>query len=67
MPSSAISPAVGVSSPISIRMVVLLPDPLAPRNAKITPGSTEMSTASTAVKSPNFRVSPRARMIGSGI
>ena len=35
MPSTSIAPAVGVSSPISMRIVVLLPEPLAPRKAKI--------------------------------
>ena len=35
-----------------MRIVVLLPEPLAPRNAKIVPGSTASESASTAVKSP---------------
>ena len=37
MPSTSICPAVGSSRPISMRMVVLLPEPLAPRKAKIEP------------------------------
>jgi hypothetical protein len=67
MPSSRMLPALGVSRPISIRMVVLLPEPFGPRKAKITPRSTSRSMPSTAVNSPKRRVSPRARMIGSGI
>ena len=66
MPSTSIVPAVGVSRPISMRMVVLLPEPFAPRNAKIAPGATSKSRSSTAVKSPKRLVSPRARMIGHG-
>ena len=42
-----------------MRIVVLLPEPLAPRNAKIVPGSTARSSASTAVKSPKRLVRPR--------
>src|SRR5579875_2399558 len=55
-------PAVGRRRPINMRIVVLFPEPLAPRKAWIVPGATVMSSASTAVKVPNRRVSPRARM-----
>src|SRR5690606_40901797 len=43
-----------------MRIVVLLPEPFAPRKAKTSPRSISRSTPSTAVKSPKRRVSPRA-------
>src|SRR4030042_856768 len=56
MPPTIADPAVGSRRPQSIRMVVDLPAPLAPRNPKIAPRPTSKLTASTAVKSPNFFV-----------
>ena len=50
-----------------MRMVVLLPEPLAPRKAKMEPGRTSMLRSSTAVKSPKRLVRPRTRMIGAVI
>src|SRR2546428_843763 len=63
-PSTSIAPAVGRMRPISMRMVVLLPEPLAPRKAKIEPAATSIERSSTAVKVPKRLVSPRVRMIG---
>ena len=48
-----------------MRMVVLLPEPLPPRNAKMVPGATARLRSSTAVKSPKRFVRPTVRMIGS--
>jgi hypothetical protein len=50
-----------------IRIVVDLPAPLGPSNPKDSPLATSKSMASTAVKSPNFLVNPRALMSDSGI
>src|SRR5205809_5029153 len=63
-PSTSIAPAVGRMRPISMRMVVLLPEPLAPRKAKIEPAATSIESASTAVKAPKRLVSARVLMIG---
>ena len=52
IPSSVMLPAVGRSSVVSIWMVVVLPAPLGPRNAKISPAWTSNDTPSTAFKSP---------------
>src|SRR6185436_11002544 len=60
-------PAVGRRSPISMRIVVLFPEPLAPRNAKMRPGRTAMLSRSTAVKSPKRRVRSCVSMIGAVI
>ena len=61
MPSVA-----GETQPI-IRIVELLPAPLGPRKPKATPRSTSKSMPSTAVKSPNRFVRPRAWMRGKSI
>ena len=50
-----------------MRIVVLFPEPLAPRKAKMAPGATARSRRSTAVKSPKRLVRPRVRMIGAAI
>ena len=47
-----------------IRIVLVLPAPLGPRKPKLSPGATSKSMASTAVKTPNRLVSPRAWMSG---
>jgi hypothetical protein len=49
----------GETQPI-IRIVEVLPAPFGPRNPNDSPGATSKSIASTAVKSPNFLVRPRA-------
>ena len=55
-PATRAVPAVGCSRPISIRIAVVFPAPLAPRNPKTSPLLTVKEIRSTAVKSPNFRV-----------
>ena len=45
-------PLVGRVRPQSIRMVVVLPAPFAPRNPKISPAGTENESASTALVRP---------------
>src|SRR3954463_16439487 len=50
----AIEPLVGRRSVVSIWMVVVLPAPLGPRNAKISPAFTSKVTPATAVTSPKF-------------
>src|SRR5580704_9720826 len=55
-PSSSTWPLVGRSSVVSILMVVVLPAPLGPRKAKISPCATSKVMSSTARKSPNFFV-----------
>src|SRR4026209_2693816 len=52
-PPTVARPAVGVSSPPRIRIVVALPAALGPRHPKISPGFTSSETGSTATKSPN--------------
>ena len=62
-------PAVGCSSVVSIRSVVVLPAPFGPRKPTISPGSTTKSTPQTASTRPclvvNARASPRASMIAT--
>src|SRR4051812_41680732 len=56
-------PVVGWSSPRIIRMVVVLPAPLGPRNPVTTPGSMVQVRLSTARVSPNTLVSPANSII----
>ena len=56
-------PLVGFSSVVSILMVVVLPAPLGPRKAKISPSSTSNETSLTAVKEPNVFTRFRTRII----
>ena len=56
---------VGGSSPVSIFMVVVLPQPFEPTKPKISPRSMVKLTWSTAVKSPKRRVRSRATMTGA--
>src|SRR3990170_1108031 len=51
-PATWPEPEVGVMIPQSIRMVVDFPEPLGPRNPKISPFFTEKVILSTAVKAP---------------
>src|SRR5690606_39231123 len=53
---------VGFSSQQSMRMVVDLPAPFAPRKPKISPGCTSNERRSTAVNPPKRRVSSRTSM-----
>src|SRR5687768_3566168 len=62
LPASSIRPAVGSSSPATIRRVVVLPQPDGPSSAKNWPRPTSRSRSSTAVKLPNrFVTEERAR------
>src|SRR5215471_9462869 len=65
-PLMVMRPAVGLSSPAIMRMVVVLPAPLGPRNPWISPGATERLTPSTAVKAPYFLTSDSTAIMGSG-
>ena len=56
---------VGGSKPVSIFIVVVLPQPLEPTKPKISPRSMVKLTRSTAVKSPNRQVRSRATITGS--
>src|SRR6266702_1038629 len=56
-------PASGVTSPASIRSVVVLPAPLGPRNPVTRPGKTSNDTPSTAVTGPTRLTSPRISII----
>ena len=60
MSSSPMStrPAVGSSSPATIRRVVVLPHPDGPSSAKNEPSGTVSVRSSTATKSPNRLVTP---------
>ena len=58
-------PSVGGSRPVSIFIVVVLPQPLEPRKPKISPRSIRKFTWSTAMKSPNRWVKPCASMATS--
>ena len=58
LPKSLAVPSVGGSRPVSIFMVVDLPQPLEPRKPKISPRSIDSVTWSTAVKLPKRRVRP---------
>src|SRR4051812_17235809 len=49
-------PEVGVSSPATIRNVVVFPHPDGPRSAKNEPCGTSRSSSFTAVKEPNSLV-----------
>ena len=52
LPNSVAVPSVGGCSPVSIFIVVDLPQPLEPRKPKISPRSIDSVTWSTAVKVP---------------
>src|SRR3989475_10843852 len=59
-PPTIARPALGASTPQSIRIMVVLPDPFGPSNPKISPCGIERSTRSTARREPNFFVRPSA-------
>ena len=60
-------PDVRVDVAAKIRMMVDLPAPLGPNKPKDSPLATSKLTPSTAVRSPNFLVSPRTQMRGLDI
>src|SRR5262245_7268293 len=62
-PSISTLPAVGLSRPAIMRMVVVFPAPFGPRQPWISPGATSRLTPSTAVKSPYFLTRPAMRII----
>ncbi len=64
-PSTRAWPAVGLSTPLSSRTVVVLPAPLCPSTPKMAPGGTSSDRSSTARTSPKRRPSACARMTGS--
>jgi hypothetical protein len=55
-------PSLAGSRPVSIFIVVDLPQPLEPRKPKISPRRMRKDTLSTATKSPKRMVSPSASM-----
>ena len=67
LPNSVAVPSVGGSSPVSIFMVVDLPQPFEPRKPKISPRSIESVTLSTAVKVPKRWVRPCASIAISAV
>src|SRR5712691_11445975 len=65
-PLIVMRPAVGLSSPAIMRMVVVLPAPLGPRKPWVSPGSTARLTPSTAVKDPYVLTSASTAIMPSG-
>src|ERR1051325_809081 len=63
-PSSSSEPLVGRSRVVSILMVVVLPAPFGPRNAKISPARTSNDASLTAVTAPNDLTMCWTRMMG---
>src|SRR6478752_9269469 len=61
LPASVIDPRVGVSSPATIRSVVVLPQPDGPSSAKNEPRGTSRSRSFTAVNDANDLVRLRSR------
>ncbi|MCY1532400.1 hypothetical protein D9M68_676750 [compost metagenome] len=61
-PNSQAWPSLAGNRPVSIFMVVDLPQPLEPRKPNISPFRMRKLTWSTATKSPNFMVRSRASM-----
>ena len=57
-PATQALPSVGWLKPVSIRIAVVLPAPLAPRKPKISPWRTLKEIWSTAVNVPKRLVSP---------
>src|SRR5947208_5110834 len=66
-PSSSSEPLVGRSRLVSILMVVVLPAPFGPRNAKISPARTSNETSLTALTSPNDLTMCWTRMMGRSL
>ncbi|MNT52234.1 hypothetical protein D3C72_1892490 [compost metagenome] len=62
LPNSQALPSVAGSKPVSIFMVVDLPQPFEPRKPKISPRPMRKFTWSTAVKSPKRMVRSCASM-----
>src|SRR5439155_12699632 len=62
-PLTCARPPVGASTPQSMRMIVVFPEPFGPSRPKISPGGIDRFTRSTASRSPNRRVSSRAMIV----
>src|ERR1700761_6575637 len=60
-PRIEIRPAVGSTRPSAMRMEVVLPAPLGPKNPKMRPGSTRNDRSSTAWKAP-YRLETPSRI-----
>ena len=65
--STAELPASGSERPTSIRIVVVLPAPLGPRNPVTVPGSQRKETSLTTVRPPRRFVSPVASIMAASI
>ena len=65
LPSSFAEPLLMSSRPVSIFIVVLLPQPLLPRKPKISPRWMRKLTSFTAVKLPKRRVRCSASITGA--
>ena len=59
MPATVADPAVGWSSPHSMRIVVVLPEPFGPSSPNTSPGAICRVSWSTAVTAPKRRVRAR--------
>src|SRR5688500_11436476 len=67
LPSKDQLPSLGLSKPVSRLKKVVLPAPLGPISAVMTPRCTSRCSTSTAVRPPKRRVTPSATRIGSGL
>src|SRR5512135_2091925 len=61
-PPTSASPALGRSTPASMRSAVVLPAPSGPTSPNSSPGATSNVRPSTAVRSSNRRVRPRSEI-----
>src|SRR5436190_18154448 len=66
-PAICIAPLVGRSRVVSIWIVVVLPAPFGPRNAKISPGRTSKLTSTTALISPKVLLRFRTLIIARAL
>src|SRR3712207_9531565 len=64
LPATSACPADAGTSPVIIRMVVVLPAPFGPRKPVTVPGSSSNDTRSTTVRSPYLLVSPLTVIMG---
>src|SRR3954452_10238610 len=64
-PSTSAEPDVAGTRPVIIRIVVVFPAPLGPRNPVTVPGSRGNETASTTVRPPYCLVSPLTVIMGT--
>src|SRR5439155_7976454 len=66
-PAKRVVPASGLRSPASWPISVVLPAPLGPMSACVSPSSTSRSTRSVARRPPKLLLSPRIATSGSAI